>query len=821
MKFMTGRLTNDLRYGIRMLAKSPGFTLIAMLTLALGIGANAALFTVAHSILLRPLSYRDPDRLALISTLDPAVGTRGGMSYPRFVYISQHARAFSGIAAFFNEVFTFTDRGEPEQLAAARVSRDFFPVLGVNPVIGRSFTADEDTRGGRPVVMISYNFWTRRFARDPRAVGQTISLDSRPYTIVGVVPEDFHFGFIGATIDIWAPRVFDISIATPQQINGGAGYLQAVARLAPGVTWQQAQSQMDVLTKGYLADFPGMADASPKNKVAVDHLRDQLVANVRPTILILMGAVGLLLLIACANVAGLLLSRALGRRKEIAIRTALGASRGALIRQLLTESTLLAVCGGAVGVLLSDWGTRAMLPLVSAQLPRGAEIRTDATVLLFGFAVSVFTGILFGLVPALDVSRVDTNSGLREESRGATASRGKHRLRTVLVIAQVALSMVLLVSAGLLIRSFSNLLNVSPGLEPAHVLTMNILLPPAKYPPLPIFGTSKDARMVDFFNKLVQQAAQLPGVRSAALESALPVNPNRFAPTAFEGQPPIPFPQRPLVEVETATPAYFATVGARVLRGRVFNDHDNADSARVVIVNDMLARRYWPNANPIGKHIYLGSKNAASEVVGVVADIKNVTLAGPASPEMYFPYPQLPTRSMNLLLRTEGDPHALVSAARHLVASLDPDQPVTAVATLDELLASSRVGPRSTTWLLGLFSGMALVLAMVGIYGTISYSVLQRTSELGIRMALGADRRDIFAMVIRQGLLLAAVGVGAGIIASLAVTRLMSTLLFGVSAADPATFVGSALLFGTTAMLASYVPARRATLLDPTIALRT
>jgi putative ABC transport system permease protein len=821
---MIERLGYDLRHGARLLARTPAFSLIAVVTLALGIGANVALFTVAHAVLLRPLAYAHPERLTLVSMLNPSAGpARGGFSFPRFQFIAAHTRAFSRIGAFFNESFTYTGSGEPEQLPSARVSAGFFPVLGVRPVIGRTFTAPEDTSGGKPVVMISQRFWRERFDARPDILSRTVTLDSRPYTVIGVVPADFQFAPLGARVDIWAPRVFDLNIATPQQIYGGAMYLQAVGRLAPGVGIAGAQAEMGVLDRQYRQAFPRMADASPKLTLVVDNLKDQLVSNVRPTILILMGAVGLVLLIACANVAGLLVSRALGRRREIAIRMALGASRGAVVRQLLAESLLLAILGGCLGALFSGWATRAMLPLLAGRLPRLAEIHTDPVVLAFSLLLSLATGILFGLAPALEVSRADAGVGFRDESRGATASRSRHRLRHTLLISQVALSMVLLVASGLLIRSFARLVSVAPGFDPRNVLTMNIMLPPARYPAVPLPGTPggpKDSPMIAFFDELVKRAALLPAVRSAALASALPLNPTRFSPMQFEGQPPAPLAERPTVVVETATPAYFTTMRTPLLRGRLFTEHDDAHAARVVIVNQRLARRFWPNDNPIGKHVYFGPKNVPAEVIGVVGDIRNIALAEPARAEVYLPYPQLPTRSMNLILRAAGDPRLLADTARHLVAGIDPGLPVTQVTTMDDLLRSSRVGPRFTTGLLAAFSAMALLLAAIGIYGTISYAVLQRTPELAIRMALGADRGAIVGMVVRQALLLVAAGVAAGAAASLLLARLMASELYGISATDPRTFIASAAVFAAIAVLASAVPARRAMRVDPAAALR-
>jgi len=809
---MSLALWQDVRYGVRMLARSPSFSLVATFTLALGIGSNTAIFTVANALLLRPLPYANPERLVLISASTPSQGAaQRPFSFPRYTFLEEHYRSLSGMAAFTPETFNLTDGGEPEQLAAARVSKRFFEVLGVRGIVGRTFLPDEDKPGGKAVVLISHSLWTRRFASDPHVLGRTLTLDSRPYTIVGVTPLGFQFAFAGATVDVWAPKVFELNLATPDQIQRGAGYLNAVARLQTGIMAEQAQAEMNVLNQQYLREYPKMADADPKLVLSVGDLRDQLVANARPAVLILFGAVGLVLLIACANVASLLLSRALGRRKEIAVRAALGASRARLIRQLLTESVLLAMMGGILGLLVSDSATQALTSLAQGNLPRIEEIRTDGAVLTFSLVISLITGVLFGLMPALEISRADLNRSLRDEARGTTG-KGRNRLRAALVISQVALSIVLLIGAGLLIRSFTRLVNVNPGFEPGNVLTMNVTLPPARY--------GANPPMVAFFDQLLPDVERTPGVQSAAIASALPLNPSRFTPVLLEGQPPLPVAQRPVLAIETISPAYFATMRTPLVRGRLFTARDNAQAPGVAIVNQALARRYWPGANPIGKHIHLGTRVVPVEVVGVAGDIKNITLSAEPQPEIYLPFPQLPWRSMNLVVRTAGDPHGVATSLRREVAALDRDQTVTAIQTLEEVLGASRARPRLVAFLLGVFSTAAMLLAVVGIYGTISYSVAQRTQELGIRMALGAGRGEILAMVVRQGVALTLAGVLLGWSVSLACTHTMSSLLYDVSPVDPATFLSSALLFGGAALLASYMPALRATCVDPATALR-
>jgi predicted permease len=569
---------------------------------------------------------------------------------------------------------------------------------------------------------------------------------------------------------------------------------------------------MNILDRQYKRENPGMPDADPSQTIHARDLQEQTVANVRTAVLILCGAVGLLLLIACANVAALLLSRALARRKEIAIRAALGAKRTALIAQLLAESVLLALAGGALGIALSAWGTHALAALGQGNLPRVDEIGIDWRVMLFTAGLSLITGVLFGLLPALQLSRQDLNPVLRAEGRGSAGSRRRSRARGVLVVAQVALSMVLLVGAGLLIRSFVRLRNVNGGFDARNVLTMRVALPPARYP--------KGPQMAAFYDQVVKKVSAMPGVRSAAVCSALPVRPVRFSPVLVQGQPEIPLAARPLMAIQMVSPAYFRTLRVALRQGREFNERDDPGAPLVAVVNETLVRRYWPHDNPIGKHLLLGRMVKPTEVVGVAADVSNLSLAAAPEAEVYLPFPQRPWASMNLILRTAGDPRNWTGAARAAVAAVDRDQPVTAVNTMEEVLAASTAQQRFSVFLLGVFSVTALVLAAVGLYGAIAYSVAERTQEMGIRIALGADTGDILRMIVGQGLALALAGLVIGAVAALALTRLMSGLLFQVSAADPASFAAGALLFAVVAALASYLPARRATRVDPTEALR-
>ena len=806
-------LARHARFAVRVLIKSPGFTAVAVLTLALGIGANTAIFTVANALLLRPLPYPEPDRLVLLTAHRPATGSRGGpLSWPRFTFLTQQSRSFTAMAAFTSEVFSLSGRGDPQEIAAARVSWNFFDVLGIHPSLGRAFRPEEDQPGGDPVVLIGNALWTRLFGADSSAVGRHLSLDDKDYTIIGVLPRDFRFGLFDAGVEIVAPRVFDLNIITPQQAANGTGFLNYIARLQPGARLAQAQAEMDTLAAQYRREYAKFPDADPALVVAAGNLRDEMVSGVRATLMILFGAVAIVLLIACANVASLLLSRALGRKREIAVRMAIGAARSELVRQLLMESLLLAMAGGILGILISAWGTRALALMARDSLPRSGEIATNGPVLVFTVCVSVGAGILFGLVPALRISRPDLNSDLRTEGRGNTAGARRNALRNLLVMAQVALSLVLLIGAGLLIRNLAQLRGASPGFDPGHALSLKMSLPPARY--------AGAARMTGFYDELLRKVRTLPGVVAAAESSALPVHPIRFSPSLPEGQPVVPLVERPMFNIQTVSPGYVAAMRVPLLAGREFTGRDDAQAPRVLMVNETTVRRFWPRENPVGKHILLGRATQPAEVVGVLGDIRNLSLAADVQPEIYVPFAQLPWPTMHLVVRTSADPHAIAGAVRDRILNLDRDLPVTAIQTLDEVLETAAGEPRFTTTLLGTLAGIALLLAVVGIYGVIACSVAERTQEIGIRMALGAERSAILRLVLRQGALLSLGGIAAGLAASFALTRLLASLLYRVSTTDPVIFAAGSVLFIAVALAASYIPARRATRVDPLVALR-
>jgi putative ABC transport system permease protein len=804
----------DLRYGARILLKNPGFAMAAIFTLALGIGGNTAIFTITSSVLLKALPYQAPQQLISLD-LRSKDGQSHCCSLNRFDLVHDRSQSFSGVAAAANDNFNLTGRGEPLQAPSARVSANFFEVLGVKPQLGRFFLPDERQPAGKPVIVISDALWRNRFGGDRGVVGQTVALDGTPYTIIGILPAGVQFPFL-APADIWSPRYFEHSLFTTQRLRMGVGYLSIIARLRPEVTRERAASELSVLHEQFRKENPGAPDAQPDLSVVLTGLQDSVVANVRPMLLILSVAVGVVLLIACANVASLLLSRALARKKEIAVRAALGAQRGALVRQLLTESVLLALIGGLLGLGLSWAATRYLATLGDNNLPQGIPITMDARVLLFMVAISLLTGMLFGIFPALQLSKTNVNETLRDEGRGSTGGHRRVQLRALLVVGQVALSLMLLIGAGLLVRSFSRLARVDPGFDPQNVLTMNVSLPTVKY--------ADAQKQIAFFDDLLRRVSALPGVRSAAISAALPLVPKRITPVLPEGQPEVALGERPFVIIEAISPAWFRTMHVPVQAGREFTEADNAQAPKALIVNQAFAHRYWQNESPVGKHIAVG-RQAPSEVVGMVANVNNNGLALDPQPQIYLPFPQLPWGNMNLLVRTAADPHAMVASLRAQIAAIDSDQPVTNVQTVDELMDGSRAQPRFFMLLLGVFSAAALVLVIVGIYGVLAYSVAQRRQELGIRLALGAEKSDILRMVVRHGFILTLIGVAIGLVAALALSWLMASVLSGflykIGAHDLTTFLLAPLVFLLIAFFASYLPARRATQVDPNEALRS
>ncbi len=804
-------LLQDVKFGFRMLAKNPGFTAAAVLTLALGIGGNTAIFTVTDALLLRAFPYKDPSRLVMLNTQQRgSPDESASLTLNRYEMIRDRSHSFSGVAVWAIDSFNLTGRGEPEQVPVARVSPNFFDLLGVAPQLGRAFSSEDGQVAGPLVVIISDALWHSHFGGDRNIIGQTVTLDTQPYSVIGVLPAGVQFPFVGQA-DVWSPRYFELTIMSPQRIRGGVGYLTAVARLAPGVSMKSATAEMEVLNRQYAQEFPKFPDSGRDIAMVVGNLQELTVANVHSLFVVLSIAVGLVLMIACANVASLLLSRALGRSKEIAIRSALGARRGAIIRQLLIESMLLALISGALGLGLGVWGTKILGRYGEANLPGGFDFSVDGRVLIFTSLISVLTGVIFGSFPALKLARTNINSELRDEGRGNTGGNRRMQVKNLLVIFQIAVCMLLLIGASLMIQTFAHLQRVDLGFDPASVVSMNISLPTVKY--------AKAEQQTAFFDELLRKVNAVPGVRSASISAALPLTPKRITPILPEGQPEVPIAERPFIIIEAIGSQWFQTMRVPLKMGRAFSDADNAQAPRVVVVNEALARRFWPNQNAIGKHIIVGRQTAA-EVVGVAGDVKNTGLAVESAPQLYLPFPQLPWGNMNLLVRTAIDPRQLVATLRQQVYAVDPDQPIRQVQTMDELLATFRAQPRFTVFLLSTLSSMALILAVVGIYGVIAYTVAQRRHELGIRMALGAERNHVMRLIVARGLFLTTAGIVIGLIGALASTRVMSSLLYQVRERDLPTFALASVLFLLVGIAASYIPARRAMRVDPREALR-
>lgn len=792
-----------------MLAKGPGFTALAILTLALGIGANTSIFTVANSVILRPLPYKDPGGLVRISTVPDGTCC---VSLPYFTLLSENNRSFSGVAAYVFESVNLARPNGAEQVDAERVTWNFFDILGVRPIVGRTFTAEEDQQGGNQSVLVGYELATRLFGGPQNALGQPLALNSKDYAIVGVLPPKFGVQLFGREPEIWMTRIVDFSMTTPARVNLGGMYYESIGRLRPGVTPAQSSAETEVIFQQYKKDKPDNFDASSDFRVSTSDLQDNLVANSRPTLLILAAAVGFVLLIACANVASLLLSRALGRRREFAIRSALGAPRSSMIRLVLIESLLMAVLSGGLGILFSYEATRVLAAFMQSNLPQVANVPIDLRVLAFALGISAVSGILFGFAPAMQLSQADLAATLCEEGRGTAGSRRRNRARSMIAMAQIALSMVLLVGSGLLIRSFIRLRSVQPGFDPQNVLTAQMFLPLTSYP--------QASDRVTFYQSVLRTLQAAPGVESVAVSTGLPTLENHATPARFEGQPQVQLGKEPIVLIESISPDYAKTLHVPLLQGRSFNDSDDAKAAGVVIVNRAVASKFWPGQDPIGKLVWVGTL-PGRKVVGVIGDVKNQSLAEKTMPEVFLPYPQLPAATIYLSFRTAAEPHRLVSVVRSKIAGVNPGQPLSDVQTMDERLAISNAQARSLTVLIGVFSATALILAVVGIYGVIAYSVAQRAQEMGVRIALGASNANILKLVIGDGLRLALIGVAIGIIASLALTRLLASQLFATSATDPLTFGASAVLFLAVAALASYFPARRATRVSPTEALRS
>ncbi|HEY0321328.1 MAG TPA: ABC transporter permease [Pyrinomonadaceae bacterium] len=807
-----GNLMQDLRYGARMLAKSPGFTAVIVLALALGIGANTAIFSVVNAVLLRPLPFDQPEQLMMVWGASRNNGTTNiVLSVPDIQDLRQQSQTLEYIAPYNGSGTTLSNGEDSERVFGAIVPADIFPLLRTKPLMGRVFTREEDVPGGPSVVVISQSLWQRAFGSDPAIVGKQIKLGGRDTTVVGVMPESFRFPVQREQrTEYWEPISASPSYIAAKDKRDTRS-LRVLARLKPGVTMAQANQELEAISRRLEEQYP---DSNTGLSLSLTPLHEDLVGQVRPALLIILGAVGFVLLIACANVANLLLARAASRHKEIAIRTALGAGRWRIIRQLLTESLLLAVMGGGLGLLLATWGLDLLVAASPSDLPRVSEIALDARVLGFTIAVSVLTGLLFGLAPALQASKLDLNESLKEGSRGSTEGLRRNRVRGLLVIAEVALSLVLLIGAGLLIRSFVTLLNTSPGFDAQTILTVDVPLSRSRYP---------DAeRQAAFVQQAIQRTSEVPGVASVAAVNLLPLSGDgRQSTFTVEGRP-VPDGQEPDAEASTVTPDYFRTMGIPILRGRTFNEGDKRDTPWVVIISETLARKNFPNEDPIGKRLLIDDSRPPFEIVGIVGDVRHEKLETETYPEYYRSFYQSPERSVNLVVRaaTPTDPASLQMGVRNAVKQVDKEQIVWEMKTMEQWRAESVARRRFNMMLLGLFASLALLLAAVGIYGLMSYTVTQRTHEIGIRIALGAQTRDVVKMVVGQGMTLALIGVGVGLLAAFAVTRVMASLLYGVTATDALTFGAVSLLLIMLALLACLIPARRATRVDPMTALR-
>ncbi|HEV3409497.1 MAG TPA: ABC transporter permease [Chthoniobacterales bacterium] len=804
-------LLHDFRYAMRMLAKSPGFTAVAVLSLALGIGANTAIFSVLNAVLLKALPFNEPESIVLVWGAHQKRGlTRAQLSATDVADIRKRNSVFEEIATYASVRPAISDgRGEPERIPGAQVGDGFFDVMRAKPLLGRVFTPEEQIEGNDFVVVLSYGLWQRRFGGDPDVIGKTVMLSARPYTIIGVMPADFRSlpsGLLDAPAELYRPVA-----EPPDDKQRSSRHLRAIARLKPGVTLAAAQTEMNLIVRQLEQEYPEDYKGGALNVVS---LREDLIGKIRPALLMLFGAVAFLLLIACANVGNLLLARSLARRKEVAIRAALGAGRAQIIRQFLTESVLLAVAGGALGLMMAVWGTTFIEAVAAEIVPMLGAIEIDARVLGFTAAVSLTTGLLFGSAPALRASRADLNATLSDGARGAVAGSTRSVLRSSLVVVEIALAMVLLVGAGLLIRSVMRLHAVDPGFKPERILTMNIWLPNAKYP--------KGADFIAFYDRALERIRALPEVEAAAMTSVLPISENFDQRTIeAEGQPKGPG-ENPDVDNYFVTPDYLRTMSIPLRRGRALTEHDREDTPLVVLASETTARQLWPNEDPIGKRIRYYNKEENRPwrtVVGVVGDVKQYGLDTTAKMAIYVPVAQNPNSAMTLVVKTRTAPETVIAPVRREIRAVDPDQAVFSIRSMDQLLADSIALRRFSMFLLGIFAALALLLAAIGIYGVLAQSVVQRTHEIGIRMALGAQMRDVLRLILGHGMTLAVLGIIAGIAGALGTTRLLANLLFGVAPTDASTFLAIAFLLGAVAFLACYLPARRAAKLDPVTAL--
>jgi putative ABC transport system permease protein len=798
-------MLNDFRYALRQLIKAPSFTIVAILTLALGIGACTAIFSVVNVVLLQPLDYSQPDRIVNIRETNLPKFPEFSVSPPNYIDWEKQTKSYEYLAAYSGARINLTGDGEPQQLLGVKATGHYFDVFGIKPAVGRFLLPEEDAPGKDHVVVLSYGFWQRVFGGARDVAGRAVQLNGEPYTIVGVAP--FGFGLTGK-IDAWLPMAFKPD-ETANDARGGH-YINVVGRLKPGVTVTQARAELEVIASQLAKQYP---DSNKGWGILLMPIQDYTVRDVKPVLYTLLGAVGCVLLIACANLANLLLARATARSREISIRAALGAGRARLVRQLLTESVVLAVFGGILGVLLARWGLDALLALAPTSLPRITEIHLDFRVLLFSLALSVVTGLLFGIAPALLAARTDVNEALKQGTRGSTEGGARGRLRSALVVIEVTFALVLLGGAGLLARSFMQLTHVDPGFVPENATLLRLSLPQKKYP-------EKD-QQIAFANALLERIKNLPGVQAAGITQSMPLVGDYVLSFNIEGRPHIDPADLPSTNYYAVTPDYFRAMGIRLVRGRVFTAQDDAKAPRVCVINETLARQFFPNEDPIGKRMNItNGPDTWREIVGIVGDIKQYGVDKATSAQSYEPFAQVPFTSLNVVIRVNGSSAALLGAIRPAVYAVDKDQPIGIIRPLEEIMADSIARQRFAMTLLTVFSGVALIIAAVGIYGVMAYNVVQRTGEFGIRMALGAQQGDVLRLVLTQGGKLIGLGLAIGLLATLGASRAMGSMLFNVSAYDPVTLTGITLLLGAVALIACFFPANRATKVNPIEALR-
>jgi predicted permease len=797
-----------LRYSIRQLIKSPGFTLVAVIGLGLGIGANVALFSVVNSVFLRPLAYPEPERLVRLSSTNLEQNfNRVGFSYPRFLEVQERQQVFSHLALSAFNAFTLTGRGDPEQVVGLYASATLLPTLGVEPLLGRNFAATEDLPGGEPVVLVSHRFWQRTFNGQSSVLGQAITLDGRPHTIIGVLPEAAA-SFPLNQFDVWVPRPAEVPYLAPSQLNNGGFFFQAIARLRPDVSLAQARDALSVIANGYRDAHPTNVDAP--TQIEVVPLLEDAVGQQRRSYLMLFGAVGCVLLIACANIGNLLLARFAARRKEIAARFALGASRVDVVGQLVTESMLIAALGGVLGLLLAMWAISAIVTIGADLIPRILDVGLDPVALGFTLLVTLVTGFAIGLLPALQASGVNVVETLKEASRGSTATG--QRLRAGLLIAEVSLSLVLLIGAGLLLTSFARLQRVEPGFQPEGIFTAQLVLPPQRY---------DRAKLVAFYEQFYQRLSTMPGVTAAALTDRVPLTGgNSPAPVAVMGKSLPPMSERPMANRHLVSPRYFETLGIPIRAGRDFDERDSARVPHVVIVNETFARRHFPGEDPLGRTLVTGMGQLPSQIIGVVGDVRSTNLNTPPEADYFLPALQRPETFTNILVRTNTGSAAMVPLVREALRSVDPELPLLQPQTLSTRIAQTVADRRLALVLLGAFAALALLLASLGVYSVMAHLVAFRTSEIGIRMALGASPGAVMRMVLGHSRRLTLVGIGLGVAGGFAVSRLMEQVLFEVDPADPLIYIAVSVTLLLVAEFASWFPARRATRIDPVVALR-